>query len=92
MQHCVFDAILLTCYVPRDIPESATNVSSEMNDSTRVLNCIHKDSDITEGTESPTTDEENSSFTDALSDSGHLNYIPCITIINEEDEMVEEYP
>ena len=39
---------------------------------------------------SHTTDEENSSFTDDLSDSGPLIYIPSLTVIDEEDEMAEE--
>jgi len=29
-----------TCCVSRDVPESITNVSLEMNDSIRVLNCV----------------------------------------------------
>ena len=41
---------------------------------------------------SHTTDEDNSSFTDDLSDSGPLTYIPSLTIVDGEDEMVEEYP
>ena len=41
---------------------------------------------------SHTTDEDDSSFTDDLSDSGPLIYIHSLTIIDEEDEMVEEYP
>ena len=41
---------------------------------------------------SHTTDEDNSSFTDDLSDSGPLTYIPSLTIVDEEEEMVEEYP
>jgi len=41
---------------------------------------------------SRTTNEDNSSFTDDLRDSGPLNYNPSLTIIDEEDEMVEEYP
>ena len=40
---------------------------------------------------SHTTDEDNSSFTDDLSDSGPLTYIPSLTIVDEDDEMVEEY-
>ena len=81
-----------TCYVPRDVPESATNASSELNDSIRVLNFTRSDGDISEGTVSHTTDEDNSSFTDDLSDSGPLTYIPSLTIVDEEEEMVEEYP
>jgi len=41
---------------------------------------------------SHTSNEDNSSFTDDLSDSGPLAYIPSLTIVDEEDEMVEEYP
>jgi hypothetical protein len=77
-----------TCYVPRDVPESATNASSELKGS----NFKRSDSDITEGTMSHTTSEDNFSFTDDLSDSGPLTYIPSLTIVYEEDEMVEEYP
>jgi hypothetical protein len=80
-----------TCYVPRDDPKSATNVSSEFNDSIRVLNFTSSDSDITEGMVSHTIDEDNSSFTDDLSDSSPLTYIPSLTIIDDADEMVEEY-
>jgi hypothetical protein len=61
-----------TCYVPRDVPEYATNASSKFNESIRVLNFTRSDNDITEGTVSHTTDEDNSSFTDDLSDSGML--------------------
>ena len=81
-----------TGYVPRDVLESATNVSSNLNDSIRILNFTRSDSGITEKTVSHTTDEDNSSFTDDLSDSGPLTYIPSLTIVDEEDEMVEEYP
>jgi hypothetical protein len=81
-----------TGYVPRDVPESATNVSSDLNDSIRILNFTRSDSEITKKTMSHTTDEDNSSFTDDLSDSGPLTYIPSLTIVDEEDEMVEEYP
>jgi hypothetical protein len=79
-------------YVPRDVPESATNASSELNDSIRVFNFTRSDGDIREGTVSHTTDEDDSSFTDDLSDSGPLTYISFLTIVNEEEEMVEEYP
>jgi hypothetical protein len=41
---------------------------------------------------SHTTDEDNSSFTDDLSDSGPMTYIPSLTTVDEEDEMVKEYP
>ena len=78
-------------YVPRDVPEFATNVSSELNDSIYILNFTRSDSDKTEGTVSKTTDEDNSSFTDDLSDSGPLTYIPSLTIVVQEDKMVQEY-
>ena len=39
-----------------------------------------------------TTDEDIFSFTDELSDSGPLTYISSLTIMDEEDEIVEEYP
>ncbi len=39
-----------TGYVPRDVPESATNVSLELNDSIRILNFARSESDIIEGT------------------------------------------
>ena len=83
-----------TGYVPRDVPESATNLSSELHhESIHVLNYTHSDSSETiEGTVSHTTDEDNTSFTDDVSDSGPLNYIPPIVFDNDEDEMVEEYP
>jgi hypothetical protein len=81
-----------TGYVPRDVPKCATNVSLELNDSIRILNFTRSDIDIIEGTMSHTTDEDNSSFTDNLSDSGPLTYIPSLTIVDEDDELVEEYP
>jgi len=81
-----------TCYVPQDVPESATNASLELNDSIRVLNFTRSEGDISEKNVSHTTDEDNSSFTDDLSDSGMLTYIPSLTIVDEEEEMVEEYP
>ena len=81
-----------TGYVPRDVPKSATNVSSELNDSIRILNFTRSDSDIIEGTMSHTTDDDNSSCTDDFSDSGPLTYIPSLTIVDEVNEMVEEYP
>ena len=40
---------------------------------------------------SHTTDEDNSSFTEDLSDPGPLFYIPSLTIVDDEEEMVEEY-
>ena len=58
----------------------------------RILNFTRSDSEIAEKTVSHTTDEDNSSLTDDLSDSGPLTYIPSLTIVDEEDEMVEEYP
>ena len=81
-----------TSYVPRDVPESATNASSELNESIRGLNFTRSDGDISERTVSHTTDEDNSSFTNYLSESGPLTYIPSLTIVDEEEEMVEEYP
>jgi hypothetical protein len=79
-----------TGYVPRDVLESATK-ESEVNDSIRILNFTLSDSDIIEGTVHHTTDEDNSSFTDDLSDSGPLTCISSLTIVNREDEMTEEY-
>ncbi len=61
-----------TGYVPRDVPESAPNVSLELNDSIRILNFTRSDIDIIEGTMSHTTDEDTSSFTDDLSYLGPL--------------------
>ena len=80
-----------TWFLPRDVLESATNVSSELNYSIRVLNFTRNDSDITKRTMSYTIDGGNSSFTDDLSDSWPLNYIPSLTIIDSEDKMAEEY-
>ena len=40
---------------------------------------------------SHTSDEDNSSFTDNLSDLGPFTYIPSLTNIDEEDKMVEEH-
>ena len=74
------------------MPEFETNASSELNDSIRVLNFTRCDNDISEGIVSHTTDEANSSFTDDLSDSGPLTYIPSLAIVDEEEESVEEYP
>jgi hypothetical protein len=79
-----------TGYVPRDVPKSASK-ESELNDSIRVLNFTRIDNDISEGSVSQTTDEDNSSFTDDLSDSGPLTYISSLTIVDEEEELVEEY-
>ena len=79
-------------YVPRDVPEFATNASSELNDLIRVLNFTRSGIDITEGIVSHTTNEDNSSFTDDLSDSGPLTYIPSLSIVDEEEEMASEYP
>jgi len=39
-----------TGYVPRDVSESATNVSSDLNDSIRILNFTRSDSEIIEVT------------------------------------------
>jgi hypothetical protein len=80
-----------TGYVPRDVPESETNALSELNDSIRVLNFTRSDGDISEGIVSHTIDEDNSSFTDDFSDSSPLTYIPSLTIVDEEEEMVEDY-
>jgi len=74
-----------TCYGPWDVPESATNASSELNDSIRVVNFTRSDNDIREGNVSHTTDEDHSSLTDDLSDSGPLTYIPSLTIVDEEE-------
>jgi hypothetical protein len=41
---------------------------------------------------SHTVDEDNSFFTDDLNDSGPMTYISSLTIVNEEAEMLEEYP
>ena len=79
-------------YAPRNVLESATRASSELNDSIRVLYFTLSDDDIIKGTVSHTTDEDNSSFTDDLSNSDPLTYIPSLTIVNKEEEMVEEYP
>ena len=81
-----------TCYVPQDVPEFAINASSELNDSIRILNFTRSDGDISERNFSHTTDEDHSSFTDDLSDSGPLTYNPSLTIVDEEEEIVEEYP
>jgi hypothetical protein len=51
-----------TSYVPRDAPESATNASSEIHDSIRVLNFTRSGNDIIEGTMSHTSDNDNSLF------------------------------
>jgi len=56
------------------------------------LNFTRSDIDLSEGAVSHTTDEDNSSCTDGLSDSGPMTYIPSLTIVDEEEEMVEEYP
>ena len=44
---------------------------------------------MNEGTVSHTTDEDNFSFTDDLSDSNPRTYIPSLSITDEEDEMVK---
>ncbi len=77
-----------TSYVPKDTPESATNISLKLNDSIRVLNFTRSGNNIIEVTVSHTSDEDNTSFTADLSDLGPLNYIPSLTIIEEEHEMV----
>ena len=69
-----------TNYVPRNILECATDISSESRDSICVLNFTRSDSDITEEMVSHTTDEDNSSFMDDLNESGPLTYIPSVTI------------
>jgi len=38
------------------------------------------------------SDEHNSSFTDDLSVSSSLTYNPSFTIVDKEEEIVEEYP
>ncbi len=76
-----------TSYVPRDMLESATK-ESELKDSICVLNFTRSDGDISEGIVARRTDEDNSTFTDDFSDSGPLTYIPSLTIVDEEEEMV----
>ena len=71
-----------TSYVPRDVLEFATNASSELNESIRDLNFTRGDNDTSDGIGSHTTDEDNSSFTDDLSYSGPLTYIPSLTIVD----------
>ena len=73
-----------TSYVPRDVLESATNTSSKINDPNRVLSFTRSDGDISEVNVSHTTDEGNSSFTDDVSDSSPLTYIPSLIIVDEE--------
>jgi hypothetical protein len=84
---CLRRRFMRAGYVPRDVPEFATNASSELNDLIRVLNFTRSGIDITEGIVSHTTNEDNSSFTDDLSDSGPLTYIPSLSIVDEEEEM-----
>ena len=81
-----------TCYVPRDVSKSETNALSELNDSFRVLNFTRSDNDISEGIVSYTTDEDIFSFTNDLSDSGPMTYIPSLTFVYEKEEIVEDYP
>jgi len=81
-----------TGYVPRDVPESEIFASSELNDSIRVLNFTRSDNYISEDNVSHITDEDESSFTDDLSDSNPLTYIPFVTIVDEEEKIVEVYP
>ena len=54
------------------------------------MNLTRGDNEISEGIVSHTTDEDNSSFTDELSDLGPLTYIPSLTIVDVEEEMVKE--
>ena len=56
------------------------------------MNFTRSDGDISEGTVSHTTDDDNSSCTDDFSDSNALTYIPSLTIVDEEEKMVDEYP
>jgi len=72
-------------------PIICNKLSSELNNSFRVLNFTRSDSDIFKGTVSHTIDENYTSFTDDLSDIEPLNYIPSLYYNDEEDEMVEEY-
>jgi hypothetical protein len=74
------------------VSKSATNVSPELNNSISISNVTRNVNDIIEGIVSHTTVEDNSSFTDDLSDSGPVTCSPSLTIIDETDEMVEEYP
>ncbi len=53
---------------------------------------VASESDIIEGIVSHTTDEDNYSFTDDLCYLGPLTNIPSLTVIDEEDEVVEDYP
>ena len=78
-------------YAPRDVPESRTNASSDLDDSIQVLNFARSDNDISEGTMSHTTDEDKTLFTYDLSYSGPLTYIHSLTIVDEEEELVKEY-
>ena len=73
------------------MPKSGTNASSRLNESIRVLNFTRSDNDISEGTVSHTTDEDDSSFTEDLSDLGPLTFVVSLTIVDEKEEMVEEY-
>jgi hypothetical protein len=84
--------LMRTCYAPRDVPEFATNTSSELNEWIRVFNFTRSDNDISEETVSHTIAKDNSSFTDDLNDASLLTYIPSLTIVDEEEEMVEDYP
>ncbi len=65
-----------TSYVPRHVPESATNILPKLNYSIRVLNFTRGDNDIAEETVFHTTGEDNSSFTDDVSDSGSTWFVP----------------
>ncbi len=47
------------------------------------MNFTRSDTDIIEGIVSHTIDEDKSSFTDDLSDSGPLTYIPSLSVMDE---------
>jgi hypothetical protein len=58
---CLRRHFMRTVYAPPDVPEFATNISSEINDSIRVLNFTRSDDDIIIAEiGSHTTDEDNS--------------------------------
>ena len=82
-----------TGFVPRDVPESAPNQVPKHNDlSIRVKNFERSASEMLIEYRSETTDEDNASLSEEFSDSGPLDYIPTWMIIDDEEEMVEEYP
>ena len=66
-------------YVPRDVPEYATNASLEINDSIRIFNFTRSDSHITKGAVCHKTDEDNPSFTDDLSETRIQNNLDVQT-------------